>query len=172
MLINFIASEGLWQKVNGAGRYLVSTRGEVFSTISNKKLAQRDNGSGYLYVGLSFDDGKQKTASVHRLVLLNFVPVVGSGVLDVNHRSGVKSDNALSNLEWSTRAENIRHAFENGLFDNRGAGNSNSKLTEEQVTEIRKRIEQGESQKALAEHFGVKPNTISDIKLRKRWKHV
>lgn len=41
------------------------------------------------------------------------------------------------------------------------------KLTDDQVTEIRRRARKGESQKDLAKEYGVNPSTISDIVL---WK--
>jgi hypothetical protein len=44
------------------------------------------------------------------------------------------------------------------------------KLTFDQVVEIRRRAAKGEQQKKLARQFGVVPQTISDIVLKKTWK--
>lgn len=34
----------------------------------------------------------------------------------INHRDGNKLNNAIWNLEWCTHAENIQHAYDNGLI--------------------------------------------------------
>lgn len=49
---------------------------------------------------------------------------------------------------------------------------SKGSLTESQVREIRKRIEEGEKQAVLAREFGVNASTISDIHRRKKYKLV
>jgi ribosomal protein S25 len=57
----------------------------------------------------------------------------------------------------------------------RGANNHASKLTEEQVIEIKKELlskERGRSQSAIAREFGVSPVIISQIKTGKRWSHI
>lgn len=46
----------------------------------------------------------------------------------------------------------------------------NAKLTEEQVREIR--LIENMSQSKIAELYGIKQTTVSEIKLRKKWKHV
>ena len=47
-----------------------------------------------------------------------------------------------------------------------------SKLTEEDVRAIRRRAEKGERQKDLAQEFGLRPWSVSDIVRRRNWKHV
>ncbi len=48
----------------------------------------------------------------------------------------------------------------------------NSKLTPEQVLEIRARIKGGERNMDLAEEFGVARSTVSQVRNRKMWRHV
>lgn len=57
----------------------------------------------------------------------------------------------------------------------RGANNHASKLTEEQVIEIKKELfskEKSRSQSSIARAYGVSPVIISQIKTGKRWSHI
>lgn len=72
-------------------------------------------GSGYEYVKFS-KDGKYKNRRVHRLVLQTFNPIDNYDDMTVNHKDGNKLNNDLSNLEWMTHKENIRHGWETGLM--------------------------------------------------------
>ncbi|MFD3741090.1 helix-turn-helix domain-containing protein [Streptomyces sp. NPDC058629] len=54
----------------------------------------------------------------------------------------------------------------------RGTGRTSSKLTEEQIPEIRARAAAGEMQKVLAAEYGVSHPTISRVVNRHGWLHV
>ena len=54
----------------------------------------------------------------------------------------------------------------------RGDRNGSAELTAEAVREIRRRCEAGEMQTSLARAFGVSDATVSNVTLRKIWKHV
>jgi len=54
----------------------------------------------------------------------------------------------------------------------KGENHPRVKLTEKDVIRIRKLDEGNLTQKEIAKMFGVKPNTISNIKNRKIWKHI
>lgn len=70
-------------------------------------------------------------------------------------------------LRWATRLENASDMVEHGRSQ-RGRRNCNSKLTEQQVSSIRKMIGKA-SQRSLADMFGVQPPTIRDIWQRRTW---
>lgn len=53
-------------------------------------------------------NGKTVNRSIHRLVAEAFLPKSSSD-LEVNHKDGDPTNNAVSNLEWSTRRENALH---------------------------------------------------------------
>lgn len=63
-------------------------------------------------------EGSRWAASVHRLVAEAFCPKP-EGCNEVNHRDGVKQNNAYTNLEWTTHQANCAHAVEVGLTDKR-----------------------------------------------------
>lgn len=60
-------------------------------------------------------DGVRKHLKGHRMMMNAWVGVSDDQV--VNHKDGDKQNNALSNLEWCTVAENNAHAIRMGLSD-------------------------------------------------------
>lgn len=73
--------------------------------------------TGYLQVQL-FKEGKGKMMLVHRLVANAFIPNPNS-FETVNHRDEVKTNNAVSNLEWMTQVDNniYSNALQVKMFD-------------------------------------------------------
>lgn len=54
----------------------------------------------------------------------------------------------------------------------KGERNAKAKLTEANVSEIRRRIAGGETNQAIAKDYGVSPSQISRINTRKIWGHI
>ena len=177
-----IIMQEIWKDINGMeDRYQISNKGRVRSkerkytvthwnrfktitcerTVKSKILKERDNGHGYMNVNLHAEDG-QKTKYIHNLMAEHFIPNPENKP-QVNHKNGIKDDNRLSNLEWSTAQENIDHAWETGLFVS-GVDNPRSKLNKSQVLKIREMIDNGVVQRRIAEKFNVCPQTITNIK--------
>ena len=104
------------------GLYLIDTLGNVISCpkvqgrrLHNKYkvLNQKVNRCGYVEVALT-KEGNTKTFLLHRLLAKHFVPNPGN-LPCVNHKDGIKQNNRLDNLEWCTRSDNTKHAFDNNL---------------------------------------------------------
>jgi len=92
-------------------RYLLRNGLEAFRRTKEKIRKLKSINSGYLTVSLWLDD-EETTALVHRLVAAAFV--LGEGET-VNHKDGVKRNNAASNLEWASYTDNHLHAVAMGL---------------------------------------------------------
>jgi len=171
-----------WRNVRGyEGYYEVSsdgrvrslcrlsrTKGGCFRFVSGKILSPYKDRYGYLMVSL-FVHGKRKIHLVHRLVGLSFLKNMDNKP-QINHIDGDKSNNCVSNLEWSTAKENIQHALKCGLSNNNSGP---KKLTKEKVDTIRSMYKSGKYyQKDLAKIFNVVPSNINQIVNRKTWKDI
>lgn len=53
--------------------------------------------------------------AAHRIIAVTFLGNPPEGCNDVNHLDGDKHNNAVSNLEWSSRKDNLEHARRTGL---------------------------------------------------------
>lgn len=172
-----------WKDVKGyEGFYQISNLGRVKSlggwcgTAKRKEKirAKSLTRDGYEKVRL-IHQGKDKTMRVHRLVAEAFIPNPENKDT-VNHIDGDKRNNVVSNLEWIDRAEQMIHAYNLGLKTSRiGSDNSNSKLTDEQVREIRKSYIPYSKEfgtVALAKKYGVTNRVIGLIVKNKAYKNV
>lgn len=105
-----------YRLIPGYLRYAVSKTGKVIDTYSGDVL-DIVRGSGYVYVNL-YDSDKSKKRSVylHRLVALAWVKCPCFLTLPyVNHKYGDKNNPYYTNLEWCSAADNIIHAYKEGL---------------------------------------------------------
>lgn len=116
-----------------------------------------------------YKNKKAKRLYIHRIVAQAFIPN-HKNKPEVNHINGIKTDNNVSNLEWCTSCENKKHAHRTGLATNPrfpGEYNPRSKLTAEQVREIRSR--NNERSDVLSKEYGVSPGSIFRIWSGKTW---
>lgn len=88
------------------GKYSITSDGRVFSHKHNIFLTPFKTPIGYLNVKLFNEEGKRSNKLVHRLVAEAFL---GSSTLTVNHIDGDKTNNHVSNLEWVTYSDNMKH---------------------------------------------------------------
>lgn len=170
-----------WKPIPGFSRYEASNLGNLRSLNYKKsrkiKVLKPGLSDGYLKTMLLSDDGKYYSWSVHKWVALAWLGPRFE--FEVNHKSGIKTDNSIQNLEYCTRAQNIQHSVDNGLQKPMpGSLNGNSKLTEKQVLEIRAYVKGSEKRyygrEELAKKYGVSSAHIKDIVSGRRgaWNHI
>lgn len=176
-----MSDKGIWKDIEGyIGKYQVSNLGRVRSLLDshgnylkNKKiLSPAIDKKGYLRVGLS-KNNKSSTHKVHRLVAKAFIPNPNK-LPQVNHISGIKTDNRVENLEWVTQKENTKHAFEIGL-SKKGKHHHCSKLSAEHVKNIRDEyipFDKKHNQLALSKKYGVSKSCIKDVVNYKTYKDI
>lgn len=103
------------KKIPDYENYYIYDNGEVFNEKTQKFLKGSINNSGYKYYRLS-KDNKKKMFYAHRLVAENFLIKQSNDELVVNHIDGNKINNDISNLEWTTYSQNVKHAHQNNLI--------------------------------------------------------
>lgn len=89
--------------------YSVSEDGRVFSKIKNRFLSNVSRCGLYVSIKMC-RNGKQYPTRIHRIVAEAFISNP-HGYKDVNHKNGIKTDNRVENLEWTSRSENIKHSY-------------------------------------------------------------
>ena len=163
--------------IPGIEEYFATEGGKIWTTrprngkagdITVREVRGTTDKNGYQVIGFKTKPAKR---FVHQLVLETFVgprkPGQGS-----RHLDGDSQNNRLENLEWSDQKTNMRDKVAHGT-DNRGSNHVSSKITEEQVVEIRKIYSEKKiSHSKIAKLYGVSTSTIQRIINNKRWQHV
>lgn len=136
--------------------YFVSNCGRCWTiTVKRRKPSSircRENKNQYY----KYLDVGSKSLSLHRLVATAFIPNPEHKA-QVNHKNGDKSDNRVSNLEWCTQSENMKHAFKTGLSKQ----SLYSKYSDDQIRGVMTDcVMNGFSQSKAAAAWGVNENVI------------
>lgn len=147
----------MWRPIPGLEQFEASDEGEIRAFGSGQTIRQSRHGRGYRMIYLS-----GSPYLVHRLVAIAFLGPIPAGE-EVNHRNGIKTDNAAANLEYLTRSENNFHAYRTGL-KRVGQSHPQAKLSNADVTLIRnlyKPFDYGYAK--LGKVFGISPWHVRDI---------
>lgn len=94
--------------------YTISENGDVYSIRRGRTLSARPTNKGYLVVEF-WVAGKRKVKHIHRLIAEAFIPNPNNKP-EVNHIDGDKVNNSINNLSWVTKSEQMKHAWNTGLF--------------------------------------------------------
>lgn len=105
-----------WKKIPNYENYSVSDSGLIRNDKTGKVKATKSDSKGrdYQHVDL-YSGGKGRSMRVHRLVAQAYIPNPENKP-EVNHKDGNPRNNNVSNLEWATKSENMKHAVATGLY--------------------------------------------------------
>jgi hypothetical protein len=171
-------SDVIYKEVDGFPGYKVGTDGSVWSCRmkdgsfknswhrlrTSKRRKQR-------YLTVCFRTGpKNHGRYVHRLVLAAFVGPCPEG-MESCHKNGNPEDNRVENLRWDTHQSNIDDKLKHGT-QLQGSQIYCAKLEERDIVFIRRLYEHGIPQDVIGDVYGVDQSHVSEIVLRKIWKHV
>ena len=160
----------LWKDIPGyEGRYQASTDGQIRSVDRYVRLVAHGKETKRLVKGQVLKPGRYcKTghlsvvlghhtngSPVHQLVALTFIGPRPAGC-DVCHNDGDPTNNAVSNLRYDTRSENIKDVYRQG--------GRWRKLSADDVIEIRAQLAAGARGVDIAKGRGLSQSLISAIK--------
>ena len=157
----------LWRTVAECDRYEVSNLGRVRHKQRRQPLKPWLVARGYEMVNL----GHRSRHYVHQLVCAAWHGPRPKGMFAC-HRNDIATDNRSENLYWGSRANNRADAHANGCFQS-GEQHHESKLTAEQITEMRRlRDETGLAYAKIARRYEVSVSTAFQICKRQLWSHI
>ena len=101
----------------GLKPYFIDKAGNVsrYSTRQKKYIPMLPftTKDGYIEYVLTKTNGKKQHVQAQILCLVTYKGYPkDSSKTQVNHRNGKRDDNRISNLEWVTPSENIKHSFD------------------------------------------------------------
>ncbi len=165
------ARSGLW--VSSQGRLVVCDRtggrefgrriGVLNANLNRMMVIRRIN-------------GKRVWLYRYRIVLSTFVGAPPDEKPSACHADGESTNDALTNLRWDSQKANSEDMVRHGR-STRGTRQPGSKLTEDQVAEIRQAVvERGRpdmrARQKIAQAFGVSLGAINGVIYDQRWKHI
>ena len=166
-------TSGMWSEIAGWPGYEIGRNGQLRSWLKSPNEKTPPDRPRLLKGGVDKDgyrravlcNGKtRKSLKIHHLVLDTFMGKRPAGT-EARHKNGDKTDNRLSNLEWSNHHENILDKIKHGTIA-RGERHGTSVLKKEQVKKI---FLSRNSRSSLAKRYGVHKSSIDAIKTGRYW---
>ena len=170
-VIQFVDEE--FRPIEGHEDFLISNYGRVYSSKVGCILNEFKGKDGYLRCNID-----RVPTKIHRLVAKAFIPNPDpKNKICVNHISGRKENNHVSNLEWCSYSENTKHAYDHNLEQPKfGEKNGRATHTEAEVRQVCSLLEQGLSFRQISDKMGYEypksKHFISNISSRVTWPHV
>lgn len=171
-----------WRDIAGfEGVYKVSSWGRVYSVLRIEPMKNgrlREYGGRILeptstqeYPAVTLYKGGSKTQrKIHLLVLQAFVGAAPDG-MEACHNDGNAWNARLSNLRYDTHAANVLDRFRHGTVL-RGEQIKSSKLSEQEVRQIKAMLAEGFKARDLSVIFNISPENIWKIERGDGWQHV
>jgi hypothetical protein len=153
-----------WRVVPSWPAYEVSERGDVRRVRTGRILRGQANESGHRF----FTPARSRKCFIHRAVLEAFVGPCPVGQ-EALHRDDNPANNALANLHWGTRRENVADKRRNGRIPI-GERSGTAVLTEAVV--LRLRAGEPGTLRALGRRYVVSHTTILAAKNGTKWTHL
>ena len=149
--------------------YKVGANGIVYSKRQTGHwLRVKRKHEGYHQITLVNDAGESYHLPVHCLILEVFVGPCPEGMI-CRHLDSNPANNQLANLCWGTHQEN----YEDTRPAREESGEwGNTKLTKEQVLQIRETYDGSVTQKTIADQHNVSQSLISRILTGRCWTHL
>lgn len=144
----------IWKDVPGyENRYHISTFGNVFSVKYKRQIKPqlRKADGGFV---IAFRIGKKrKVFGIHQLVALAFIPNPLKRT-EIDHKDNDRGNNHIDNLQWCTRGENIRWAYERGRDRKSGEASKAAIFTNKQANQIREEYLNGARPYKIRSKYG------------------
>lgn len=142
----------------------------------NEKWIPVPESGCWLWIGATYNSGYGQIKTPKKSFRAHRVALMLSGVnLQDDQLALHKCDNKLcvnpDHLYAGTHQENMDDANERKRRVC-GEKHHSSKLTADDVSAIRKRLANGETQIAIAKEYGIHQSTVYEIKSEKIWRHI
>lgn len=129
-----------WETVPDFPNYMISSESRIMNKTTLKMVSISLNKRFRHRAVRLWNSGKTRLLKVYRLKAAAFIPNPENKP-QVNHIDGDRMNEDLSNLEWATASENMKHSFASGLckgFYKKGFDHQKAKLSLEDINLMRR----------------------------------